>query len=66
MVCPFRKKEVDALSMFSNGRSIAWVAGELGISRNTIVTWCTRMRATVGASNMTQLIAIALRRRWIE
>lgn len=60
------KVEVEALRLIANGYDQATVAHHLGITAWAVQGITYRMRHRLGASNMPQMIYMAVKRGWIE
>lgn len=65
-VCPLKPRELQAARLISNGMPGKAVAHEMGLTKGSVDYIVTAACEAVGAKNRTELIAILLRKGWIE
>jgi DNA-binding NarL/FixJ family response regulator len=63
--CPLSSRELEVVSLATDGLTMGAIGHSLGLSENTIKTHLSRILAKLHARNTTNAVAIALRAGWI-
>ena len=65
-VSPLSERELACVRGFADGKTAKHVARDLGITHNVVGGYLQIARLKVGAKTTTGLVAIALRKGWIQ
>lgn len=64
--CPLSAREIEIIGYLAQGNTAKEIAGETGLTHNSINMMIKIARRVVGAKNTPHLTAIALRKGWIK
>lgn len=64
--CPLTEKQIEIVSWLSHGKTFGEIAEFLGISRKAVSNRMDRAWVATGTRNRHGIVAMALRKGWIE
>lgn len=64
--CPLGDRELAIIKLLSHGKKYKVIERDLGLGRSTLDRTIRRAMRTLGVNASTALVAIALRKGWIE
>ncbi len=64
--CPLTHKQIEIIRWLADGKEQVEIAEIMGSARNTITRHVSRAHQAVGTFNMHGLVAMSLRKGWIE
>ncbi len=64
--CPLTKSQIEVIVWLSNGKTQTDIAGFMNMNRKAIERRLDRARERAGAATTPSLVAMALRKGWIQ
>jgi len=65
-LCPLSSRQIEVVWWMAEGKTAAEIGMILGITTYTVQTYIASAKDSAGAHKETALVAIALRKGWIE